>query len=107
MINPTINHFVALLSLSNAMHLLHVQCNAFVAITGAIRGTSQTKLYDELGFKSLKCRLWFRHLCTFYKIQSSTSSDYLFKLILKITNPYNTRTNVCRAVWCRTKAFKN
>ena len=107
MINPIINHFVVILSLSNAMHLSHVQCNAFVAITGAIGLTSQAKLYDELGFKSLKCRLWFRHICTFYKIQSSSSSDYLFKLIPKITNPYNTRTNVCRAIWCRTKAFKN
>ena len=31
-----------------------VQCNAALAITGAIRGTSQTKLYRELGLESLK-----------------------------------------------------
>ena len=83
-----------------------VQCNACVTIAGAIRGTSQIKLYDELGLKSLKYRLWFRHLCTLYKIQSSSFSDCLFKLIPKITNSYNTRTNVCRAFWCRPKHLK-
>ena len=33
-----------------------VQYNAALAITGAIRGTSQTKLYVELGLESLKAR---------------------------------------------------
>ena len=33
-----------------------IQCNAALAITGAIRGTSQTKLYNELGLESLKFR---------------------------------------------------
>ena len=38
--------------------------NAALAITGAIRGTSQTKLYNELGLESLKFRRWFRPFCT-------------------------------------------
>ena len=33
-----------------------VQYNAALAITSAIKGTSQLKLYKELGFKSLKFR---------------------------------------------------
>ena len=33
-----------------------VQYNAAVAITGAMRGTSKEKLYQELGFESLKDR---------------------------------------------------
>ena len=33
-----------------------------LAITGAIRGTSQEKLYAELGIESLKCRRSFRKL---------------------------------------------
>ena len=37
-----------------------IQYNAALAITGAIRGTSQTKLYNELGLESLKFRRWFR-----------------------------------------------
>ena len=45
-----------------------VQCNAVLAITGAIRGTSQTKLCNELGLASLRSRRQFRHLCTVYKI---------------------------------------
>ena len=35
-----------------------VQYNAALAITGAIRGTSQTKLYNKLGLESLKFRRW-------------------------------------------------
>ena len=42
-----------------------VQYNAALAITGAIKGTSQLKLYKELGFESLKFRRWFRRLCFF------------------------------------------
>ena len=45
-----------------------IQCNAILAITGAIRGTSQIKLYKELGLESLKFRRWFRRLCIFFKI---------------------------------------
>ena len=41
-----------------------LQYNAALAITGAIRGTSQTKLYNELGLESLKFRRWFRPFCT-------------------------------------------
>ena len=33
-----------------------VQYNAALAITGEIKGTSQLKLYKELGFESLKFR---------------------------------------------------
>ena len=46
-----------------------VQYNAALAITGAIKGTSQLKLYKELSFESLKFRRWFRRLCLFYKLK--------------------------------------
>ena len=36
-----------------------VQYNAALAITGAIKGTSQQKIYNELGFESLCFRRWF------------------------------------------------
>ena len=36
---------------------------AALAITGAIRGSSREKLYQELGLESLKQRWWFRKLC--------------------------------------------
>ena len=46
-----------------------MQYNAALVITGAIRGASQTKLYNKLGLESLKFRKWFRQLCTFFKIK--------------------------------------
>ena len=45
-----------------------VQYNSCLAITGAIRGTSSEKLYQELGLESLKSRRWLRKLCHFYKM---------------------------------------
>ena len=43
-----------------------MQYNAALSIIGAIKGTPQIKLYNQLGFKSLKFRRWFQKLCTFY-----------------------------------------
>ena len=48
-----------------------VQYNAALAITGAIRGSSREKLYQELGLESLKQRRWHRKLFRFYKILKS------------------------------------
>ena len=54
-----------------------VQCNAALAITGAIRETSKEKLYQELGFESLKDRRWLRRLCYLYKIVNTKQPAYL------------------------------
>ena len=45
-----------------------IQYNAALAITGAIRGTSKEKLYQELGLEYLQHRRWFRRLCLFAKL---------------------------------------
>ena len=42
-----------------------IQYNAALAITGAIRGSSKEKFYQELGFESLLLRWWYRKLCLF------------------------------------------
>ena len=34
-------------------------------ITGTIGGTSKKKLYQELGFETMKKRRWFRRPCSF------------------------------------------
>ena len=60
----------------------HIQCNAALAITGAIKETSHTKLYKELGLEYLRFRRWFRQLCAFLKIKSSGKPQYLLKLII-------------------------
>ena len=44
-----------------------IQYNACLALTGAIRGSSKEKLYQELGFESLRIRRWYRKLRLFTK----------------------------------------
>ena len=70
---------------------LIIQYNACLAITGAIRGTSTEKIYQELGLESLKSRRWFRKLCHFYKIFNDKSPSYLFNLIPNFNRVQNTR----------------
>ena len=43
-----------------------IQYIACLAITGAIRGTSREKIYQELGLESLQPCRWYRKLCFFY-----------------------------------------
>ena len=57
---PYISSFVDLIE--------SVQYNAALAITGATRGSSRDKLYEELGLEPLQFRRWFRKLCVFHKI---------------------------------------
>ena len=57
------------------------QYDAALGITGAIRGTSQEKLYIELGLESLKFRRWFRKLVYFYEIHSTGLPKYLLQLV--------------------------
>ena len=85
-----------------------VQYNAALAITGAIRGTSQTKLYVELGLESLKARRWFRKSCYFYKFKSYGLPPYLFQLIPHESHSYNNRNSEDIPTYhCRTDSFKN
>ena len=63
-----------------------IQYNACLAITGAIRGTSKEKLYQELGLESLQLRRWYKKLGMFYK-----SPQYLFKLISEKNHAYAAR----------------
>ena len=45
-----------------------LQYNAVLAITGAIRGSSEEKLYQELNFEYLSSRRWLKKLCLFIKL---------------------------------------
>ena len=85
-----------------------IQYNAALAITGAIRGTCQTKLYNELGLESLKLRKWFRWLCTFFKIKIYGKTEYLLNKIPSSQIHYNTRNaDQVETYYCRTDIFKN
>ena len=80
-----------------------IQYNTALAITGAIRGTSQTKLYNELGFESLKFRRWLRKLCLFYKIKKTDLLEYLFNIIRQSNHQCNTQsTEDVTTFYCRT-----
>ena len=72
-------------------NLESIQYNACLSITGAIRGTSKEKLYQEIGLESLQLRRWYRKLGIFYRIFKSKSVQYLFKLIPEKTSSYVSR----------------
>ena len=53
--------------------LEQVQYSAALAVTGAWRGTSRQRLYEELGWESLYHRRWYRRLCHFFSLIKSKS----------------------------------
>ena len=85
-----------------------IQYNAALAITGAIKGTSKDKIYQELGLEKLSDRRWLSRLSLFFKIINTKSPPYLFSLIPMRTNPIPTRSlhNV-PLIHSRTEALKN
>ena len=80
-----------------------VQYNAVFAITGAIKGTSTSKLFKALGLEFPKWKRIFKRLCSFDSLPT-----YLFSLIPKSTHGYQTRTlgNI-PTYHCRTDTFKH
>ena len=68
--------------------------NTCLAITWATRGSSTEKLYQELGFESLKQRRWYRKLCDFYKVFKNESPRCLFNIIPSRSLCYSTRSHV-------------
>ena len=84
------------------------QYNAALAITGAIKGTSREKIYNELGIESLSDRRWHRRLTHFFKIAKLNSPSYLTSLLPdKIMTHNPTRTDLYRSFFCHTNYFKN
>ena len=69
------------------------QYKAALAMTGAIKGSSTDKLYQELGIEHLRSRRWFRKLCLFYKIIKNKSTPYLFNLIPSSSILHTTRNS--------------
>ena len=86
-----------------------MQYNATLAITGAWRGTSREKLYQELGWESLSDRRWYRRLVLFFKVINGLAPTYLSSLLPdRREQRYNLRkTNSILAPKCRTDALKN
>ena len=70
-----------------------LQYKASLAITGAIKGSSTERLYQELGVESLQNRRWFRKLSIFYKIVKEQSPKYLYNLIASNNISHQTRNS--------------
>ena len=68
-------------NLSFHQKLESIQYNAALALTGAIRGNSREKLYQELGLESRQLRRWYRKLCCFYKIYNKKAPGSLIEPI--------------------------
>ena len=83
-----------------------LQYNAALAITGAIKGSSTEKLYQELGFESLKDRRWIRKLCCLNKIMSSKRPSYLYDLLPPLQRSQRNQ-GFFQPLLCRTEIFKN
>ena len=72
-------------------NLEKIQYNSVLAITGAIRGTSKAKLYQELGLEVSKNDDGIKNSCYFCKIYDKQSPTYLLNVIPVFSGSYFTR----------------
>ena len=66
----------------------------------------QRKLYQELGFESLKDRRWMRKLCYLYKVISSKRPSYLYDMLPPLQRSQQNQ-GFFQPLLCRTEIFKN
>ena len=94
------------INICNKIEIL--QYKAALAITGAIRGSSKEKLYQELDFQYLSSRRSLRTLCLFYKIVGNKSPNYLCNYVSTVNRSYQTRgSDKFLRMCCRTEYFAN
>ena len=84
------------------------QYQVALAITGAWKGSSAAKLYDDLGWETLADRRCCRRLFLFWKIQRKLVPSYLSSIVQYSYSTYNLRGNgKLKNIYCRTNKFKN
>ena len=66
-------------NISFHLNIESIQCKAALTITGAVKGASRGKLYQELGFESLQQKCWYRKLCCLSLTEISFSTSPLTK----------------------------
>ena len=88
-----------------------VQYKAALASTGAIKGTSRDRLYQELGLESLGDRRWFRRFFFFHKIIQRLLQSYLYTYHNVVSEGVylirSTTHNKIKPIPARTKVFEN
>ena len=83
-----------------------IKYNTVLAKTGAIRGTSKKKLYQELGLESLRNRRWLRRMFSLYKNISTKSPPYLYELTLPLQGSHR-YPGCSKTLRSRTETFRN
>ena len=82
-----------------------VQYNTALAITGAIKGSSREKLYEELAQEYLYRSRWTRRLCLLYKVFSSGQPSYIYDLLPPLRSSRR-HVNSFNLVACKSEYFK-
>ena len=96
------------LSLSDLMETLErVQYQAGLAVTGAWKGTSRVKLYDELGWESLSDRRLSRRILQLHKILDEKTPQYLRDKLPPKRNVLVNLPHVFNDLRCRTDRYRN
>ena len=84
-----------------------VQYDAALAVSGAWRGSSRTKLYNELGWEPLYLRREVRRLCLFREIIIDKNPPYLYEIIKPFEPRQNSRSADLKFPFSRTDYYKN
>ena len=84
-----------------------VQYKVALAITGAIKRSSHEKIYQDLGFESLKSRRWYKRLSCMFNIMNDRAPYYFKNIIQKCHQSTRLRNNRLPTFQCRTVCFKN
>lgn len=98
-------------STADSERLENIQLQAARIVTGAPRGTSHDKLYNELGWSKLVNRREYTQLIMFYKMYHNQAPNYLNHLVPpSVSNTtYHNLRNSNNLIPClaRTENFKN
>ena len=80
-----------------------IQYQAALAVSGAWKGTSMSKIYEELGWETLNERRMFKRLTQFYKIMHNLTPNYLKSPVLSPQrNPCsNSLSSCCLCVYLK------
>ena len=95
-------------TLQYLMKLLEsTQYQAALAVSGAWKGTSREKIYEELGWESLDHRRTFRRLTQFYKIMNGLTPGYLKIPALSLRSHLFGLGNDLKNIPSKTQQYRN
>ena len=106
---PTSNQFFpGEMSLSTLMGKVEsVQYQAALAVTGAWKGTSRLKIYNELGWEALSSRRSSRRILQLHKILDKKTPSYLYNKLPSNRQALIVLPYVFQEYDCRTLRYRN